>query len=75
MTGASDRVRELSIETLAVELELRGRIATLGDDVRVRELVVMALDALHTLTVERDHLRERLRERARERRSDQREAA
>ena len=54
---ASDRVAELTIETLAqVEFELRDRVASLEADVcaSYRALAVMALDALHGLTVEHD---------------------
>jgi hypothetical protein len=85
---AADRVRELTIETLAVaEREARARVGDLEAALRIaagereayREFAYACLDALHRVTAERDGARESLRElhaqRRRFQQGDQRRAA
>jgi len=63
-TPVSRAVLEMEVELLAgFDAELRARIVELEEDAAVyREVLVAALDALSTLTVKYDALRERYRE-------------
>ena len=60
-TPVSRAVLEMEVELLAgFDAELRARIVELEEDAAVyREVLVAALDALSTLTVKYDALRER----------------